>query len=573
MPMRGSMRHLRRLCAWVPVVWCLCLLPVAGCGTEHYRTDADEEVYRIIAHKQNAVLGTETPFTIEQQPSDPLDGLPRRFQPLIPESSLSSEMTPGGSRTDTEPPAIISLTQAMAIAVANSRDYQRRKEDVYLAALDLSLARHRWSPRFSALLSGKWKRADKDESWAGDADFGVTQLLASGATFTLGLSTEFLHYMTGSPRAKSASALTASLVQPLWRGAGKRIAQESLTQAERDVIYEIRSFARYHRTFAVSIVSSYFRILRQRDAVRNEWSNFERLSLARERAEALAQAGRMPEFQVDQARQDELRAKDRWIRSEQTYKELLDQFKINLGLTTDADVDVDTADLERLTQAGIIHPELEVENAVRQALALRLDLVNADDRVADAERRVEVAADGLGGDIDLVLSSSAETEDDTKPTRFRFDRGTYSFGLDADLPLDRKAERNTYRKSLISLERARRASELLRDNIKQQVRQAWRSLQEAKESYEIQRNSLALAERRVESTSLLLQAGRASTRDLLESQSALLEAQNALTRVLVDHTIARLELWRDIGTLVVTPDNELSEEESLEEGSSSQTQE
>ena len=66
--------------------------------------------------------------------------------------------------------------------------------------------------------------------------------------------------------------------------------------------------------------------------------------------------------------------------------------------------------------------------------------------------------------------------------------------------------------------------------------------------------SVDLAEKRVESTTLLLQAGRVTTRDLLDSQDALLGAQNSLTAALVDFAIAKLSFFRDVGILQVKPD-------------------
>ena len=527
-----------------------------GCSRAHYRDSADKEVYRVLSQKRKAVLGSSEAFTIEQADWDPLLGLPRRFQPLTPEA-MGAQEPEGLPDAAGEAPAIMSVTKALEIAIRNSRDYQRRKEDLYLAALDLTLERHQWTPIFSAMLSGEWQRVDGEESWVGTSDFGISQLLASGATLTLDLGSVFLRKITGGSDTSAESIVAATLIQPLWRGATRRIATENLTQAERDVIYAVRSFTRFHKVFAVDIVSVFYTILQQRDVVGNEWNNYQRLLSGRERAEALANAGRMPEFQVDQARQDELRAKDRWIRAEQRYRELLDQFKIDLGLPTDLNVDVDVADLEHLAEVGLVHPEVNADDAVLQALALRLDLANAEDSVADAERKVAVAANGLAPDVDLVLTASAGTEGDSKPAKFRFERGSYSAGVNLDLTLDRKRERNTYRAALITLERQHRNATDVADNIKQQVRQAWRSLQEARKSYEIQRNSLTLADRRVTSTAMLLRAGRASTRDVLESQAALLDAQNALTRVLVDHTIARLRLWRDMGTLVVNAQNEL----------------
>ncbi|MDX1682180.1 MAG: hypothetical protein R3336_03575, partial [Phycisphaeraceae bacterium] len=67
----------------------------------------------------------------------------------------------------------------------------------------------------------------------------------------------------------------------------------------------------------------------------------------------------------------------------------------------------------------------------------------------------------------------------------------------------------------------------------------------------IQAKAAALAKRRVDSTSLLLELGRAEIRDLLESQEALIAAQNALTAALVGYRISELEMQRDLGVLEV----------------------
>jgi len=92
------------------------------------------------------------------------------------------------------------------------------------------------------------------------------------------------------------------------------------------------------------------------------------------------------------------------------------------------------------------------------------------------------------------------------------------------------------------------------DNVKLNVRQAYRQLQEKAETYRIQKMSLDLAERRVESNELLLDAGRVPVRILLESEDALVEAQNNVTAALVDHAIAKLSFFRDVGILQIMPD-------------------
>ena len=122
------------------------------------------------------------------------------------------------------------------------------------------------------------------------------------------------------------------------------------------------------------------------------------------------------------------------------------------------------------------------------------------------------------------------------------------------MPFDRKIERNNYRKALIALTQIKRQYDNDMDSVKLDIRDAYRQLVEAAEKYRIQKNSLALARQRVESTTMLLKAGRVTTRDLLESQDALIEAENSLTIALIDHFIAKLNFYKDVGVLKVKPD-------------------
>ncbi|MBM4084554.1 MAG: TolC family protein, partial [Planctomycetes bacterium] len=130
----------------------------------------------------------------------------------------------------------------------------------------------------------------------------------------------------------------------------------------------------------------------------------------------------------------------------------------------------------------------------------------------------------------------------------------YSVGSSLNPRFDRKADRNTYRQALITHEQTKRQLEDQIDQIKLEVRGAFRRLREAEQTHEIQRTSLELARRRVESAELMLQAGRATTRDLLEAREALVRAQNAVTAALISHRLERLNFERDIGRLRILED-------------------
>jgi outer membrane protein TolC len=350
------------------------------------------------------------------------------------------------------------------------------------------------------------------------------------------------------------SVLSASFTQPLLRGRGRKIAQENLTQAERDALYQIRSFSRFRKTFVVSIVNDYYSVLQLGDVVTNAQNDYERRVLSKERLEMEAEAGRRDSFEVDQAVQDVLRAQNNVVAAEERHAQALDQLKIRLALPTDAQMELDPNELETLRRVEVIKPDYTLDAAVRVALSERLDLANTADAVEDAARKVMVAADNLGAELNLVGGTTVNSKADTDFTRLQFHEGLYRLGLEADLPLDRKAERNAYRQTLIGSQQKRREHENSVDLVRLDVRDAYRQLLRQAESYRIQKNSVRLAAKRVESTSLLLQAGRVQTRDLLESQDALLQAQNDLTAALVAHAVAKLTFFRDIGLLQVRPD-------------------
>ena len=199
---------------------------------------------------------------------------------------------------------------------------------------------------------------------------------------------------------------------------------------------------------------------------------------------------------------------------------------------------------------------MDETEAVTTALEHRLDLRVAAGRVHDAQRTVVVAADQLRADVTLLGSGSAgarRTLDSVglDNSILRPDEGVYSALATIDLPLERTAERNTYRTTLIRLEQAVRDVQELEDSIKLELRNGLSRLLEARETIQIQAEAVRVAQRRVASTNLFLEAGRVEIRDVLEAQDALVNAQNALTTALVGYRVNELALQRDLGLLQV----------------------
>ncbi len=643
----------------ITLILSLGLIFAVGCTTTHYRESADREAYKIIDQKSPAVPGMTLDFTIDEVKTDPLESLP-----------VSSETDDylGDAGSFEIGAHIISLEDALRIAVNHNRTYQNQKELLYLQALSLTLDRHRYAPIFSAQGSSEYNRSTTDVSklsgsaelaqaipgWlsqagnnastslgnastaagylelfgvapnnvsiatlegiaalsgtpaqllnsyanvvdeaftvsganqpdneirnersvSGQSRIGVGMLLKGGGQIAIGLTSNFLRFLTGNPDVSTSSALVGSITQPLLRGRGSDVAAEVLTQSERDVLYQLRSFTRYRKEFAVQVASNYYEVLQRRDAVRNNWQGYQAFRRQAELTRALADEGRTTQAGLGRIEQSELNAENTWVNSVRAYKQSLDQFKILLGLSTETPIVLDDEELTRLMARGIIHPDIASEDAVAVARVARLDLYNVRDEVDDAERKIKVAANNLKPDLDLVVSGNVDSDpgQDTFNT-LDFQRARWSAGFDVDLPLDRKSERNTYRTSLISYERAFRELSLAEDNVTLDVRNAWRDLDQARWDYENRKLALDLAKRRVEEQDLRSELGIAIPLDQIDAQNAYTDAQNELTDALIRHTISRLQFWRDMGILFIKENGQWEDISDVPTETSDQTAE
>ena len=575
-----------------------------GCTPVRYQESADRETYTIIQEKQQDVFGqAEEGFTIEKQPlpeylrgtegateqqsrseaagpvelelsQETIQRLAERpedkelevlktlaAQPLTDARvatlndreltvllKLSNDELAQLALPTPANATKLTLAQALEVSVANSRAFQDQKERLFLSALSLTLQRHLWTPQLGLTGSVGGGKNGEDRSIDADAGFSVSQLLASGADLALNLGTNFMEFFTGDKRRAAASILSLNFTQPLLRGGGRLIARENLTQAERNVVYDVRSYVRYKRQFSVDVAQSYYETLRARDTLINNLRIY--MSLRQDviqRSEMLkVERTGVRALDVDEVRQDELAASDDLIFARQDYLDTLDAFKISpLGLPTETPVVLDEKELEfleRKAAAGLPPLEVRSDEAVDRALTGRLDLMTAQDQLEDSERGVMIARDALRAGLDFSISTSTNTEPETKALKFQFNEGSYTAGLVADLPIDRKQERNAYRQALIALESEKRAFSLLRDNIKLEVRRAYRSLERAASSVPLQRMAVELARKRVDNTKMSLEAGVATSRDVLLATRSLLDTQLALTQALVTYEIAKLQL-------------------------------
>ena len=145
--------------------------------------------------------------------------------------------------------------------------------------------------------------------------------------------------------------------------------------------------------------------------------------------------------------------------------------------------------------------DVESDTAFEVARERRLDWMNMRSSLVDEWRNIEIVADRLRGDLSVSVSGNIANEG-MNPINFSAKRANFGASVQFDAPLDRFLERNSYRQVLISYDQARRSYYQYVDGVNQQIRSSVRAIQLAQVSFELQRDSVLTAIKRVHSAQL-----------------------------------------------------------------------
>jgi outer membrane protein TolC len=516
---------------------------MSACSSATYKKWADKEVFGLLRKKASKVPNSGQGL-LDITPPPPV-----RMEELRKSSGNADFL---GDRSFVEENArVVSLAEALNFAVHRNRNYLQQKELVYLAALDLTLTRQQFTPIFagrgsSSLNSNKVQTGVnhlvRTSTLATSADVGFSSLTRTGALLATNLTTDFVRFITGG-RDIGSSQLGFTLTQPLLNGAGYLAASEALTQGERTVLYAIRHFTQFRKTFAVEVASQYFRAIQARETARNAHLAYMAFNKTVERETAMAEANLRSKSSLGRLLQSQITFQRSWLSALRTYEQALDDLKIQLGLPVKERIVLDYKDMDELE---ILEPKGTLEEAVNTGLAGRIDLWNSRDRVEDASRRVVVAKQDTLPSVNSLLNYNIlDNPDRTDFSLISRNRST-SLGLDLDLNLNQKPERNTMRAAQIAEQRE--------EDVRRDVRAGWRDLEVARKLYELALRGLEISTARLEVEEAFNAEGQGTAIDLVDAQRDMNTTRDLVISTRINHTLARLQLWRDMGVLFIEKD-------------------
>ena len=394
----------------------LAVVALAGCTRMAYRQRADRQSYQILAEKITDERWAVPELDITPDPRsrfhDPYDP---DFPPLPPDDPAAHQYMHcvdgklgwkhwhrfgdtervenpdwpvylGGEPLTAAPRTLpkidkLNLEGAIELGLIHSREHQEQLEDVYLSALSLTHNRYRFDLRPSGFFGEpgteifhQHQPDDEGNLILGPTNIGVRKLLPSGAQFIAELTNNTIWMFSGGDAAGTATTFAYSIVQPLLAGAGREIVLENLTQAERNVLYAIRRFARFRKDFYVMIVTGeralplpgstggselaflirgeraptvgFYFLLFQYQRLRNRTENVRSLEMRLRDVQAMLREGKAATLDVTQVQTSLEHARfSRTIR-ERFFGDQLDRFKLQLGLPPDLELEIDDLVLE-----------------------------------------------------------------------------------------------------------------------------------------------------------------------------------------------------------------------------------
>ncbi len=514
-------------------------------------------------------------------------------------AAVAAAMTAGA--TGTEPatesasagptePLELALDDCIDLGMQKSFEFLNEEESFILQELATSLQRHGYGRLWTSTVSTE---TDSDEITAESGSIEMAKRLLTGAELRLSAGSSGSH-ATGADD-EYGSSVSVSIEQPLLRGAGRLVAREDLTQAERDLVYAGRDLILFEQQFLIDIVSQYYRLVQQQLQIQNQQEKVDRaLDLVRRTVAAWSTGSATP---IDKLRAtlDLSRARNDLSDSQRRYELQLDSFKLSLGLPMERRVELVAStrgDLpyepvlelrlsvprelelddelesaregaspeelvlleglriedDELAQSG--RPVAEVlDEHVAASLANRLDLRTAGDEAEDARRALRIARNNLRGDLALAARVGYSTESATSFDDQELGAPEWSVGLAYEIPLDRVAERTTYRRQLLAYGRSQRRASRVRDQVLLDVRSTISELHRAEITVLIQKLNVLTATKRLRRADAEYERGTISNRDVVEASNELLDAKNAHDRAQIDHIIATLQLRKDAGLL------------------------
>lgn len=379
----------------------------------------------------------------------------------------------------------------------------------------------------------------------------LSKRLQFGSEITTSVSSS--SFGSGAGEVRDAG-YTIGVSQPLLRGAGAS-ATTDLKNARRSVTSTERSMTESRQQLVVTVANAFFTVLKQQRLVAASERAVDRARTMSTASEARANVGLAT--QLDVLRADLLASQSAVTLASQreALAGAIEELNLLLGRDPAEAIDVADEDVsdEGLAAMGFHLPDAAdqgaVDRLVAKALVSRPEVLEAHDRIGDAERTVSVSRWNLLPQVNFNASYTERGLGPSPMPGLAALLNGWRFGLTTNYALDRSEQIAAAGHANVSLHAAERLALDTERRVETEVRRAYRGWSRSRETIDIQRKTVELADRQVRLAQLRFERGLATSLDVVDAENNMYQAQTALIGAELERALAVLTLERAAGTL------------------------
>jgi outer membrane protein TolC len=434
------------------------------------------------------------------------------------------------------PPEPLPVDRAVGLALTGNPDLLDAVDRAALAAASLSSARSQFLPQVTPFLSPSFQ----DGGGAAVSRYGVSvsEQLPFGPRLTGSVEAS---RADGDEEWDSYHALTLS--QPLLRGLDPAVTREPLRAARRLVATQERSLAIQKRLTVVAVWSAYLSAVLQDELLKEAAGRTERAARILEASRAKEEVGSVSRLDVLRAEQLLAQARSQENDALNAREDAHDLLARLLGRPAGSRWRLSAP--ERLPVAAPSDAE-----ALAGAIASREEVVEARERVADAEAQLRISKSLLLPTLDAGLTWSAAG----RSRGFGSALGSpgasvWTLGLSSQAPLNLGSRLAARSQAEVSLRSTRRAAETLEADVARLVRSAARRLATSRERLALDAANEAVARMQLEVAQLRFGKGLTDNFFVVDAEGLFNSARVSLLTSRQQVLLDELRLLSEAGLL------------------------
>jgi outer membrane protein len=364
------------------------------------------------------------------------------------------------------------------------------------------------------------------------------------------------------------STVTLQFTQPLLRNAGRFANTAPLIIARRVLQQSRASFEAQVNDAILQVVTQYWTVVQARGSFDVEQRSLALAESSYQHDKRALELGALPPLDIYRSQSEVAARRLQAIQSEYVLKQAQEAFRFTIGVDQDPALAALELDLVEKPE-----PEGEIENVdpvevLKKALIARPEIAAANEALANDETSIRLAHNALKPDLSLTgfyqTNGIGGNQYDLNTGKlisqgglgasinqmFEFGFPGYGGTLTLNLPIRNRAAKANLGTALVARRHDLYTSQVTKEEIVRQVKDAVHLLEEAKltlaagtESLELARKSLAADQRKYE-------LGAETNFFVLDSQTKLAQSELSLLQTQINYQIARATVDRATGGLL-----------------------